>query len=327
MQFKNVRYFFTSRLGSNTDATTARDAAASQPPRPASARPSLPAHALVDHATARAAPAAALARGCVLLLFAVAALSATLRLSHAPQAAPLLSEAVVGVVRGAHRLTASAALLVIVAMLWSALRRPARRWPRAALPAALLALALALAVLGLATPGAKLPAVTLGNLLGGWLMLALAWRLAAPAPARGVGSLAAVAAVLVLAQAALGVMGGASFAGAGCGGLGDCLQRADGGGWPLWALDPWREPGGALAAATARMLHVGAAVLLLPLAAGAAFAAARLGRRDEATRVLALLAALALLGVGVAAFGWPWPAALAHSLAGALLLAHLVTLA
>lgn len=290
------------------------------------ARPSLPAHVLVDHAARRAAPATALARGCVLLLFAVAALSATLRLSHAPQAEPLLSQAVVDVVRGAHRLSASAALLVIVAMLWAALRRQPGRWTSAALPATLLALALALAVLGVATPGARLPAITLGNLLGGWLMLALAWRLAGPAHGRGVGGLAAVTASLLLAQAALGAMGGASVAGAGCGGLGECLQRAADGGWPLSALDPWREPAGAVAASTARMLHVGTAVLLLPLAAGVALAAARLGRRDEATRVLALLAALALLGVGVAAFAWPWPAALAHSLAGALLLAHLVAL-
>ncbi len=294
--------------------------------RPRAVRPSLPAHAHVDLPARRAARAGALARTCVLLLFAVAALSATLRLSHAPQATPLLSEAVVGVVRGAHRLTASAALLVIAALLWSALRRQAQRARAAALPAALLALALALAVLGVATPGAKLPAVTLGNLLGGWLMLALAWRLAGPDRARGVGALAAAAAAMALAQAALGASGGASVAGAGCGALGECLQRAAAAGWPLSTLDPWREPNGAVAAATARLLHVGTAVLLLPLAAGVAIAASRLGRRDEATRLLALLAALAVLGVGVAALGWPWPAALLHSLAGALLLAHLVAL-
>ena len=40
-------------------------------------------------------------------------------------------------------------------------------------------LALALATLGIATPGARLPAVAMGNLLGGFVMLALCWRLVA----------------------------------------------------------------------------------------------------------------------------------------------------
>jgi hypothetical protein len=56
--------------------------------------------------------------------------------------------------------------------------------PRAAATAnahwrsALVGLALALAALGIVTPGARLPAVTLGNLLGGFAMLALCARLA-----------------------------------------------------------------------------------------------------------------------------------------------------
>jgi cytochrome c oxidase assembly protein subunit 15 len=48
-----------------------------------------------------------------------------------------------------------------------------------ALSVSLLLLALALAALGIATPGTRLPAVAMGNLLGGFVMLALCWRLVA----------------------------------------------------------------------------------------------------------------------------------------------------
>ena len=79
----------------------------------------------------------------------------------------------VRIVRIAHRLAATSVLALVIGMLlvaWT--QKPA--WKReGVLALTALLVAAALAVLGLATPGAKIPAVTLGNLLGGYLMLAL----------------------------------------------------------------------------------------------------------------------------------------------------------
>jgi cytochrome c oxidase assembly protein subunit 15 len=75
--------------------------------------------------------------------------------------------------RVAHRLAATGVLALVIGMLllaWT--QRPVwRREGTFALAA--LAIALALAVLGLVTPGARLPAITAGNLLGGYAMLAV----------------------------------------------------------------------------------------------------------------------------------------------------------
>ena len=68
----------------------------------------------------------------------------------------------------------------------------------AALSLALLTLALSLALLGLFTPGARVPAVAMANLLGGFVMLALAARLAAPPPRVRLGA----SAIAVAASAA-----------------------------------------------------------------------------------------------------------------------------
>ena len=98
------------------------------------------------------------------------------------------SPAALSAVRGVHRLAASTLLLVVVASSWLAWGRrrqtPADTWRSLAM----LALALGLAALGVVTPGARSAAVLLGNLLGGLLLLALAWshcrELAALAPPR-----------------------------------------------------------------------------------------------------------------------------------------------
>jgi cytochrome c oxidase assembly protein subunit 15 len=114
------------------------------------------------------------------------------------------------VARLAHRLAASAAFVLIVVMLAAALstKPPPRR--EVAICALLLVLALALAVLGRWSSASRVPAVTVGNLLGGLLMVALAWQLAS-APRRDGATAgpallrvaALVAAVAVLVQAAL----------------------------------------------------------------------------------------------------------------------------
>jgi len=136
--------------------------------------------------------------------------------------------------RVAHRIAATGVLVLVIGMLlvaWT--QRPA--WKReGTLAVGALAGAGALAALGIVTPGARLPAVTLGNLLGGYLMLALLAALvasASPLPGRTVTLPRAVATlrrlalailVLTLAQAALGGTIGAQYALPACPTLGKC---------------------------------------------------------------------------------------------------------
>ncbi len=148
--------------------------------------------------------------------------------------------------RLAHRIAATGVLALIIGMLlvaWT--QKPA--WKReGGLALAALVVAAALAVLGIATPGARLPAITLGNLLGGYLMLALLSATAAAAmretgsefasglaePLRR-GALAVL--VVLFVQTASGGMIGAQYALpacpslAGCAGLfvrGNCSRAA-----------------------------------------------------------------------------------------------------
>lgn len=129
---------------------------------------------------------------CAVLLFAVTSLSAFVRLSNSADAAaaPTAAEGTavaiereaVLMARGAHRMAASAALLVVVALMVLSLGpRPYLR-REGLLSLGMFALVVFLAVLGRWSSGTVGPAVTLGNLLGGFLLFALCWRLAWPAP-------------------------------------------------------------------------------------------------------------------------------------------------
>jgi heme a synthase len=167
---------------------------------------------------------------CLVLVLAVTTLSAFVRLSNSgpgcepwPQCfheRPLAgmrqtpevlseSDAVLGA-RGAHRAAASSALLMVIALVALSLgpRPYLVREGRHAL--ALLALVAFLAVLGRWSGGAAGPAVLLGNLLGGFLLFALCWRMAlpeSPPPSSSVRPIIGVAVVLVTMQAGLGVLG------------------------------------------------------------------------------------------------------------------------
>jgi heme a synthase len=285
------------------------------------------------------------------LVLAVASLSAFIRVSHAglgcsdwPQcygerlrdaqrgrADAAADSPAVAAARLAHRLVASSALLLVIALVVLSFGNAPWLKREGTLALALLALALALAVLGRWTAGARVPAVAVGNLLGGMLMLALCVRLAAPpAPAAGPRPrLWARAAVLVLlAQLALGAVVSASYAGLSCGGLGDCLGRAAAAGWPWQALDPWREPvfrAGALpinaAGALAQAAHRGGALLVLAVLLPPALAGLRVSPRRDGVVLLALLALQIGLGVLMVSASLPLAAALAHNLVAALLLA------
>jgi heme A synthase len=119
-------------------------------------------------------------------------------------------------VRAIHRISAST-VLVLAAVMGLMARGPAPRLHAAGRSALLLlALALGLSALGIVTPGSRAGGVLLGNLLGGFLMLAVSWslvlRLKTPpalqeSPWLRVGAGAAV--LLWLVQAALGALSGA----------------------------------------------------------------------------------------------------------------------
>jgi cytochrome c oxidase assembly protein subunit 15 len=298
-----------------------------------------------------------LALWCAVMLLAVSSLSAYLRLSklglgcadwpqcygqslRLAQQGVLVSadeQTATAAARLAHRVVASAALLLAITMVLVCFgSRPVMR-SEGGLAAALLGLALFLSVLGFWSSGVRVPAVAIGNLLGGFAMLALCARLAfASGPTLAPGSRlrgwALAAAALLAAQVALGGLVSASFAGLSCTGWGDCSVVAVLQGSGLESLNPWREPvlgeppavnpDGALAHGLHRYLAAGVALLLVPLG----IAAWRRGRRRTAVLLGALLLAQLLTGVLMVQFGLPLSLALLHNLIAAASLATLVLL-
>jgi heme a synthase len=192
-----------------------------------------------------------LAWACALLALAIASLSAFIRLSRTglgcepwpacleqraaaatPQALDALDPPAVTSARIAHRVIASVALLVVVALLMETLARqpPLRDEGRVVL--ALLAVSLALAVLGRMAGPARTPAVVLGNLLGGFALVALSWRLAVyagrPAANGPPRTWTLAALLLLLAQAGLGGFVSATHQAGQCTAGGACLVHAVG---------------------------------------------------------------------------------------------------
>lgn len=279
-----------------------------------------------------------MAWACLLLLVVVTALSALLRHRaeglgcqpwpgcHAAGAAA--SGVVEALARGAHRAAATAVLGLAIGLLVLALRARPRLRREAALSALLLLLALLLAWLGLNTAGSRVPAVALGNLLGGFLMLAVAARLVEAPARRGLGPAALVVALLLVAQAAGGALVSASHAGLACDALRACADQAAAAGWPWPALRPWVGAGllpgdGALL----QLLHRAGAWVAAPAVAALGLLALRRGRRAEGGALLALLAAVLALGLVVGSSGLPLAAVLLHNLGSALLLAAVLRLA
>ncbi len=296
---------------------------------------------------------------CAALVLAITSLSAFIRLSHvglgcepwpscygsalrAAQegaSAPVSGSTAVHVARLAHRVIATAALAGVVAMVALCLVGRPRMWRDGLLALLLLALALGLSVLGVWTSGSRLPAVAMGNLLGGMLMFALCWRLAAPSepPDRGatnrVSVLAGIVAVLLLCQIALGALTSASYAGLSCSGALDCLRSTDMASWPWTMLDPWREPvwdASAVpingTAAVTQLLHrIGATVLVL-LLVPLAIMALRNRHRFEAWSLLVLLALQMVAGVMMVGTGLALPLVLVHNLIAVLMLASIIRL-
>lgn len=247
--------------------------------------------------------------------------------------------------RIAHRLAATSVLALIVGMLlvaWT--QRPA--WKREGMLAlAAFIVAAALAVLGLATPGARFPAVTLGNLLGGYLMLALLAATCAAARRTDIGSVQRAPRVapsqwstlavlaLVVVMATLGGTIGAQYALPACPTLSACPAFS----WDEFvtagALDPFRalviDGGRVVPPAGAAALHVAHRALGIVVAIVVLVLAWRWHRTDpRAARMLVALALAApILGVtAIAALPALWFTVL-HNAAAASLVAVLTYLA
>lgn len=130
----------------------------------------------------------------------------------------------------AHRVLAGALVLVVLVVLHQRTSLGLRGSERT-LPYALAAVMLGLAVVGPASYLKTLPAIATANLLGGLLLLALAWRLLLAsrrprqvAVADSVRIFVVVSALVVAVQAALGAWTSANFAGTACDGLIMCGQ-------------------------------------------------------------------------------------------------------
>lgn len=218
-----------------------------------------------------------------------------------------------------HRLSASAAGACVIAIIALALvdARGMRR--ELILGVALLAVTAFLAVLGRSGANLRIPAVALGNVLGGFALLLLFLRVASTPPsasgAAGKASLSArIALIAVLVQIALGVLTSASWSGAVCPGVDGCAALLGGADWR--AFDPWRFAAGS---ALVHMTHRAASVLVL---LAVTLLVWRLRRRDRALcNVLALLLVVQIgLGMTMVTQGLPIVAAVAHNLCAALVL-------
>jgi cytochrome c oxidase assembly protein subunit 15 len=292
---------------------------------------------------------------CAVMVLAVTCLSAYIRLSKAglgcadwPQcygqslrqlqqgaAVTADEQTATAVARLAHRMVAVIALLLVITMVLVCFGSKPLLRNDGALALALLGLALFLAVLGRWSSGARLPAVAIGNLLGGFAMLALCARLAVAGRTGAWPRLrgwAVLVALLSTVQIALGGLVSASFAGLSCTGWSDCGLAAalQGAGWP--AVDPWREP--ILVAAPpinpagvlAHSLHRHVAVLVSAVVIPLSIVAWRRGRRRTAAVLLGSLAAQLVAGMLLVSQSLPLGIALMHNLLAAALLAALVML-
>lgn len=240
--------------------------------------------------------------------------------------------------RAVHRISATAAGLLFVALAlvwWNAWRSTRER----VLSLAPLALALFLAWLGRYTPS-SLPAVTIGNLLGGMATLAVLWWLRSVALAHrsthradavpSIAVAAGVGLVLVFAQMALGALVSARFAAAACPAFPGC------GAWDgtleLSGLNPFADIASReLGEQTRRVLHMmhryaGAAVALYLAWVGAR--AIRLGgpRRGLGLVLLALVMAQIALSAALVLLQVPLGMAVGHNVLAALLILNLVSL-
>ncbi|WP_162846110.1 COX15/CtaA family protein [Seongchinamella sediminis] len=132
--------------------------------------------------------------------------------------------------RVAHRYIASVLGLFILGIFISALRQGHKRSASVWVPLGIFAITVFLSLLGYYTPTRSNPLITMGNLLGGMVLLALLWwllqreveaRTGAGVPAR-LRLPVTAALVLVLVQITLGGWSSANYASGNCPGLVSC---------------------------------------------------------------------------------------------------------
>jgi cytochrome c oxidase assembly protein subunit 15 len=257
-----------------------------------------------------------IALSCALVLLAVTSLSAFVRLSRGaagcepwpqcytqraasdPQPSSRNDTPAVTVARMAHRVVASTALLLVIALVFLSLAKQPPLRTQGRLSLALLVAALFLAILGRFAGDSRWAPVVLGNLLGGFAMVALAVRLALPPPGLPpkLAGWAAVAAGLAALQAALGSSIDATWQAASCTVADNCGVHRLGG--------------------------FAVAAVVAPLGIAAWRAGSRLG-----IVAVALVAAQVALGLAMQASGLPVAQLVAHNTLAALLLATLVAMA
>lgn len=284
-----------------------------------------------------------MALACVLLILCVTTLSAYMRLSNAglgctdwpacygaqlrdaaTNSAPPASETAIALARMLHRLAAVIVLVLALTMAAASFMVRPRLWREGRLALGLVAIALGLAVLGRFTPGAKLPIVAIGNVLGGFSMLLICWRLWRGRGATGPGVLDIALVMLLFVQVAAGVMVSASFSGLSCSGFPGCGAAVE---TSLALLDPTRVPSLDPAlpnhpeGAFAHMLHRALALLVAVVATCSAILAWRHGQRRHALALTTLLALQIALGVTMVLAALPFAPALLHNLVAALMLA------
>jgi cytochrome c oxidase assembly protein subunit 15 len=245
-----------------------------------------------------------------------------------------------------HRFAATLLGLIVIAITVMALRgrRPVGIGVTA--PLSVFGLTLFLSILGYNTPAPQLPAVTLGNLVGGMAMLALLWwmgqRSVKMVSNEDVGNntlkpWALLGLLILTVQIALGALTSANFAGPSCGAT---LLACDGS-WAsmtnlIQGFDPYRrlvvdDQGWIIADSVQKTLHMahrlGALVTFLYLA-GLALKALRLGKRFRSTgiSIIALLLTQAGLGVSAVLAELPLLLVTAHNAIAAMLLLAVVNL-
>ncbi|MDH5632341.1 MAG: COX15/CtaA family protein [Gammaproteobacteria bacterium] len=243
-----------------------------------------------------------------------------------------------GFARMLHRVVASALGLFIIMIVAMAMRMRKRGGPGIGLPFAILGITVFLSVLGYTTPSPWIPAVTVGNLVGGMAMLAMLWWLGqtytsppiqALASAQRLGPLATIALGGLFAQILLGAWVSGNFAGPACPGPGLCS-----GDW-LQALNPLRVlatqngmivPDEAMPAI--HFLHrSGAVLLLLYLAWFGWQAKASEPRIKPVVNFMFILLILQMLvGIGQLVLDLPLALVTSHNALAALLLMTLVNI-
>jgi len=244
-----------------------------------------------------------------------------------------------------HRFTASLLGLIVVAITFLALRGRRPRGVGLAAPLLIFALTVFLSVLGYSTPSPDIPAVTLGNLLGGMAMLALLWwvgQRSVAAAGTGDSTLrtlkpwALLGLLLLAVQIFLGSLTSASFAGPsctalpGCNGdwvsLGNFMQ-----GFDLFGRLGVDEQGRIITGEVQMTLHMAhrlGAVATFVYLAWLAVKAYRLDNRLRSTGITLLVFLLIQAGLGMAAVltGLPLLLVTAHNAVAALLLLTVVNL-